>query len=262
MKAQQECIGQRAGIDRQCISYHKMISIYSSLLSSSPNTPCQLPHRKLNGVGEKQIFSPQWPPSAFVSSLNWSLQVSYNYTRVLSATQDTVYIYMVRLRFSIYTIFWCSESCDWNKDEYDRPNALWLWHRKDHCCENMAPCFPQRSHLLLKSPTDLHRGLNCSKIRLSHMSTIRASWMLLHNHMCIQEHPWIILQSLRALYFAPVGPGSIWKNLEALVRSTEVSKYIACGFQKNSNFAHVWKLCKPVWKEEQWKIWCVFCGMK
>jgi hypothetical protein len=92
MKAQQECIGPTAGIDRLCILYHEMISIYSPLLSSSPNTPSQLPHRKLNGVAEKQIFSPQWPPSAFVSSLNWSLLVSYNYTRVPSAAWFTVCI--------------------------------------------------------------------------------------------------------------------------------------------------------------------------
>jgi hypothetical protein len=40
----------------------------------------------------------------------------------------------------------------------------------------------------------------------------------------------MLWQSLRALYLAAVGPGSIYKYLEALLRSTGVSGRIACGF--------------------------------
>jgi hypothetical protein len=47
----------------------------------------------------------------------------------------------------------------------------------------------------------------------------------------------MLLQSLRALYFAPAGPGSIWKYLEALVRSTGVSWRYACSFQTDLHFA-------------------------
>jgi len=43
----------------------------------------------------------------------------------------------------MHAILWGSESCDCNKDEYDRRNALCLWNPKNHCFENMAPRLPQ-----------------------------------------------------------------------------------------------------------------------
>jgi hypothetical protein len=49
----------------------------------------------------------------------------------------------------------------------------------------------------------------------------------------------MLLESLRALYLAPGGPGSIWKYIEALVRSTGVSERYACGFQADLHFADV-----------------------
>jgi len=49
----------------------------------------------------------------------------------------------------------------------------------------------------------------------------------------------MLLQSLRALCLAPGGPGSIWKNLEALVRATGVSGRCACGFRTDLHFADV-----------------------
>jgi len=47
----------------------------------------------------------------------------------------------------------------------------------------------------------------------------------------------MLLQSLRALCSAPVGSGSVWKYLEALVRSPGVSGRIACGFRTELHFA-------------------------
>jgi len=47
----------------------------------------------------------------------------------------------------------------------------------------------------------------------------------------------MLLQSLRALCLAAGGPGSIWKYLEALVRTTRVSGRFACGFQTDLHFA-------------------------
>ena len=47
----------------------------------------------------------------------------------------------------------------------------------------------------------------------------------------------MLLQSLRALGFAPGGPGSIWKYLGAPVRSTGVSGRFACGFRTDLHFA-------------------------
>ena len=43
----------------------------------------------------------------------------------------------------------------------------------------------------------------------------------------------MLLLSLRALSLVPRAPGSIWKYLEALVRSTGVSGSFACGFQSD-----------------------------
>ena len=47
----------------------------------------------------------------------------------------------------------------------------------------------------------------------------------------------MLLQSLRALSLAPGGSGSVWKYLEALVRSPGVSGRIACGFRTELHFA-------------------------
>jgi hypothetical protein len=49
----------------------------------------------------------------------------------------------------------------------------------------------------------------------------------------------MLLQSLRALYLASGGPGSIWKYFEALVRSTVLSGRFACGFRTHLHFADV-----------------------
>jgi len=47
----------------------------------------------------------------------------------------------------------------------------------------------------------------------------------------------MLLQSLRALCKAPVGAGSIWKYLEALMRATGVSGRFAYGFRTELHFA-------------------------
>jgi hypothetical protein len=49
----------------------------------------------------------------------------------------------------------------------------------------------------------------------------------------------MLLQSLRAPYLAPGGPGSIWNYLGAPVRSTGVSGRFACGFRTDLHFADV-----------------------
>jgi hypothetical protein len=58
----------------------------------------------------------------------------------------------------------------------------------------------------------------------------------------------MLLQSLRGLYFAPGGPGSIWKYLEELVRSTGVSGKIASGFRTDLHFADADRAILPGWK--------------
>jgi len=108
----------------------------------------------------------------------------------------------------MHAILRCTESCDCNKDGYERTNMI--RHNasllcKNHCRENTAPKLvlggaavlaalevsckaEQRSQLLSKSPADLHRGLRSSKIWLLFKSNLVASWMHLHNCRCFQEH--------------------------------------------------------------------------
>jgi hypothetical protein len=46
----------------------------------------------------------------------------------------------------------------------------------------------------------------------------------------------MLLQSLRALCFAPGGPGSILNYLGAPVRSARVSGWFVCGFRTDLHF--------------------------
>jgi len=102
------------------------------------------------------------------------------------------------------------------------------------CCRAV-----QRSQLLSKSLTDLHRGLSCSNIWLSYKWNLIASWMPLHNSRWFQEYLRMLLHSLRALCLAPGRPGSIWKYLEALVRLSGVSGRFVCGFWTELHVADV-----------------------
>jgi hypothetical protein len=99
----------------------------------------------------------------------------------------------------------------------------------------------QRSQAALEVSADLCRGLSYSKIWLSYKSNLVASWMHLQNCRCFQEHLRMLLQSLRALCFAPEGPGSIWNYLGAPMRSTGVTGRVACGFRTDLHFADVSK---------------------
>jgi len=47
----------------------------------------------------------------------------------------------------------------------------------------------------------------------------------------------MLLQSPRAHCKAPMGDGSMWKYLEALVRATGVSGRFTCGFRTELHFA-------------------------
>jgi len=105
-----------------------------------------------------------------------------------------------------------------------------IWHR-------VTRRAPQRSQLRLKSPAALCRALSSCKRWLFYKSNLVASWMHLHESRCSQEHPRILSQSLRALGLAAGGPGSIWKYLDALVRSTGVSGRFACGSWTDLHFA-------------------------
>jgi hypothetical protein len=79
----------------------------------------------------------------------------------------------------IHDILSCCKSCDCNKDQYDRGNALWLWNPKNHLCENMAPSLPQSLCRGLRSfqslPQCLGRGLSSSRSLLQPCTKIPAA---------------------------------------------------------------------------------------
>jgi len=133
-----------------------------------------------------------------------------------------------------------------------RQNASWLC--RNHWRNNKAPCLlqcyaavslahevccgaGQRSQSLWKSPSDQRRCLKDSKIGLSYKSIVLASSMHLHNGRRFHEHLRMLLQSLIPHYLAPLGSGSIWKYLEALVRLPGVTGRIGCCFWTNQHFA-------------------------
>jgi len=56
----------------------------------------------------------------------------------------------------------------------------------------------------------------------------------------------MLLQSLRALCLAPVGPGSIQNHLGAPVTATGVSGWFGCGLRTDLHFADVAACFSPV----------------
>ena len=93
-----------------CISYNEMMCIYSPVSPYTPPTHvaqsitvfpvlqftrCRLPPAKLNGGGgEKPIFSPQWPPSASLNSLNRGLNVLIWLPSKNCLSPDWQYVYI------------------------------------------------------------------------------------------------------------------------------------------------------------------------
>jgi len=106
MKACQECVEPRVGNDRVRISYNNMMiyRVVSQIYSASDWIHLHYPsssvhHKKLTPTklnsrgGDKGIVLPTRPPSTFLSSLNWHLQV------LLQLCSSTAYIYIERLRY-------------------------------------------------------------------------------------------------------------------------------------------------------------------
>jgi len=81
--------------------------------------------------------------------------------------------------------------------------------------------------------------------------------MYLHNCRCFQEHLTILLQGLGAHCKAEGGPGSIWNNLKALVRSPRVSGSIVCGFSTDSHFADELAKVHTFWRYSRAAKTCV-----
>jgi len=125
------------------------------------------------------------------------------------------------------------ESCDCNKDGYtQRTTAVRLWYQVSHRSF-------QRSKLLSKSSANMCSVLSCSKIWLSHKSILIAFWLHLQNCRSFHDHLRILLLSFKPLCLAPVGPGSIWKYFEPLLRLTGMSGRFTCGFLTDCHFAGV-----------------------
>jgi hypothetical protein len=122
--------------------------------------------------------------------------------------------------------------------------AVSTQHQVLHSCAEVSAALEvshravQRFQLVQKSPADLHRGPSCSTIWLLYKSNIGASLTHLKNCRCSQEHHRMLMLSLRALWLAAAGPGSIWKYLKLLVKSSRVSGRFAWGLQMNLHLAY------------------------
>jgi len=168
----------------------------------------------------------------------------------------------------MHAILWCSKFCDCNKDEYGKmkwgvvSNHPLLWEHDSNLSAELCSILGcswslcrdlQWSQVLSKSPADWRRGLLSSHMSLLYQPNLVASWKHLHKCRCFQEQPRILLQSLRALCLAPAGPGSIWKYLEALVRSPRVAGRFAGSFQTDLHFTDAKYTCQrqdtpnPTW---------------
>jgi len=133
----------------------------------------------------------------------------------------------------MHAILRCSESCDCNKDEYDKTKCLvvmlkpllWEYGTKSPAGVSAALEVSQRaaqwSHLLSKSPADLRRGLKSSTIWLFYKSNLVASWMHLHKCRCFHEHLRLLLESLRAHCSAPRG---VWEHQKGPRSTGEVAR--------------------------------------
>jgi hypothetical protein len=103
----------------------------------------------------------------------------------------------------------------------------------------------QQFQLLSKSAGVLCSCLTCScslrssKIWLFYNSYLVASWMQLHNCRCYQKHLRLLMESLRALFSAPGGSGSIEKYVDGLVGSLGVSGMNTRCFRTNLHLADV-----------------------
>jgi hypothetical protein len=64
----------------------------------------------------------------------------------------------------------------------------------------------------------------------------------------------MLWQSLRALFLAPGGPGSIWKYIGVPMRCTGVSMRFACGFQTDLHCADVVKFNIITRINNRWNI--------
>ena len=166
---------------------------------------------------------------------------SSDQTQVLSVARFTVWMYIERLRYYMPYHDVANLVTVTNTNMIDKmPSGYWTgWLSAAWIQHQVSWSVALRSQLLSKSPADQHRGLSCFKIWLSFKSNIGASWIRVQNCRCFQKHLIMLLQSLRALCLAPAGPGSIWKCLGVLERSTRVSERFVCIFLTDLPFADI-----------------------
>jgi len=78
----------------------------------------------VGSLSSSSIVLLQWPPSSVsLSFLNWCVQVLFRFCSTNICGQiDGMFIFTETS--IMHAILWCSESCDCNKDEYDRTKCL------------------------------------------------------------------------------------------------------------------------------------------
>jgi len=146
---------------------------------------------------------------------------------------DRMYIYRETVR--THAIYWCSKSCDCNKDKYDMTKFLVVMHEQllwEYSTKSSTEA-AQWSRLLSKFPTELCSGLSFCPSLPQIYSEVWGAPKFDYAIRLVSEHLRMLLQTLRAHCLAPGRSGSIEKYLQVLVRSPGVCGSIACCFQTN-----------------------------
>jgi len=129
--------------------------------------------------------------------LPWSLPTIY--CLLLSPSPLSLYhrMYIYRETSIIHAILWHSESCDCNKDQYDRWNTLWLWNPKNHCCVRIWHQVSRRDCAEVSAALEVSRRPAQRSQQLQNLTilivNLVASWMHLYYYRCFQEHVRMLL---------------------------------------------------------------------
>jgi hypothetical protein len=118
-------------------------------------------------------------------------------------------MYIYRETWIMHAILWCSESWDCNKDQYDKTKFLVVKTEpllSEYGTKSSTDASQEFRHLL-KSPTDLSRGLRSWRM-----------WLFDKSNLGAPENA--LAESESTL----VRPSGVWEHLEVLRRTGEVTR--------------------------------------
>ena len=166
MKARQECVRPRA---RVCISYNAVMSIYIRV--SEISIPCPWVHCRYPSVSKCMYPERLRQYMPYYAVANHMTVTKMNMINKMPGGCGTLITTTVRI--------WYQVSC--------RACAEVSAAREVSCRSALM------SHVLLKSPADLRRGVTSFNLWLLYSSNHVAFWIHLHKWRCFQEHLRLLL---------------------------------------------------------------------